>query len=398
MATESTTDYVNDYDMYSPELAHRWDEVVEDLHSSGCPVSRSTIGEGYWITNTHASSTRIAADPERFTSGSGFMPNRPEDLPRIYPSEADTPIHETVRAAIDGWFRPKAVAAYEDDVRRIAAELIDRVREAGRDGAAVDLVRDFCNPLPGRVFCEAVLQMEVADLAELQHALEGSLLGSPEEKGASMTRAFVEMDRYLQERRDGERREDFVQDVLDVEFDGITWTDRVGILANVTLGGVGTTGFVLAAALQYLARHPEAREHLRADPKHIGPAVEEFLRFYAASPHNGRRVMEDTEIDGVLMKQGDYVVMSFGAASRDPAVFECPHQVDLERRGANRHMAFGAGVHRCPGSQLARLQLRIGLAAFLEAFPDFAVDDDFSAEYEIGNTRAIKGLPVRIDR
>ncbi len=388
------TDYVHDYDMYSSELAHRWDEVVEQLHGTGCPVSRSTIGEGDGITHTHESSTRIASDPGRFTSGSGFMPNRPADLPRIYPSEADMPIQKSVRGAIDSWFRPKAVAAYEDDVRRIAAELVDALREQAAAGAPVDVVRDFCNPLPGRVFCDAVLQMRVGSIADLQHALEGSLLGSPEERGASMERAFVEMDRYLRERQEAPPRDDFAQAVLDVEFDGITWADRVGILANVTLGGVGTTGFVLASALQYLARTPEAQAFLRADPERIGPAVEEFLRYFAASPHNGRRVMEDVEIDGTLMREGDYVVMSFGAASRDPAVFSCPHAVDLARKLPNRHMAFGAGIHRCPGSHMARLQLRIGISAFVDAFTDFSVAPGFVPSYEIGNTRALKALPL----
>jgi cytochrome P450 len=133
---------------------------------------------------------------------------------------------------------------------------------------------------------------------------------------------------------------------------------------------------------------------LAGDLSLLPTAIEEFLRFYASAPQLGRKATKDTEVSGTTIPEGDSVILSFGAASRDPDICPVPTSVVLDR-APNRHLAFGAGPHRCIGSHLARLNLRIGLETFLSRLPDFDVPPDFHPVYQIGVTRDMVELPLR---
>jgi cytochrome P450 len=387
----ATCDFGADYDMNSPELAARWDEVVPELHAR-CPVARSEVGEGYWVLNRHADVAAAAADWERFSNATGFMPDRPADMPYLYPEECDPPFHTAVRGAVQDFFRPKAVRAYEDEVRRHAEELVAALRAADEPEA----VAGFANALPGRVFCESVAGMPVGDVEGLQREFDLAILGPVAGRGAALQRAFDYVEAYLRRREEEPRRDDVVQAILDLDADGVDWDAKVGILANLTLGGVGTTGFVIASAIQHLADRPEDRARLVADPALLPGAIEELIRFFAPSPHDGRRVTAPVEVGGVAFAPGDYVILSFGAASRDPAVFDRPDELVLDRPLPNRHMAFGSGLHRCVGLHLAKLELRVGLEVFLREVPDYALAPGFAPAYQISNTRVIERLPLVI--
>ncbi len=390
------TDFARAYDMNSPELAHRWDEVVTDLHER-CPVARSEVGEGYWVLNKHETVTKVAGDWESFSNADGFMPDRPQEMPYLYPQESDPPFHKTLRDALNPYFRPKVLGAHEDGIRAIAREMVADIRARSADGD-VELIASFCNAFPGRVFGEAIAGMDADDITRIQATFDRAILGPVEGRGAAAQEAFEDVERYLRARQAGPRRDDVVQGILDLEFEGFDWKAKVGTFANLTLGGVGTTGFVFASALLHLARNPDARRWLTEDPARMRAAVEELIRFYAPSPHDGRRVMRDVEVDGSRFAKGEYVILSYGAASRDPAVFECPHEIVLDRKLPNRHTAFGSGIHRCIGNQLARIQLRVGLQEFLAEIPDFSVPEDFTPVYEISNTRVMQELRLVIGR
>src|SRR4051812_27403030 len=118
-------DFANDYDINAPELAEHWEDIVEELHESGCPVSRSQVGEGYWVLNRYEDIRECAQNWQVFSSTSGFMPNRPEGMPFWYPVECDPPFHDQLRAAINPFLGPKAIASYEPGIRKFADELID---------------------------------------------------------------------------------------------------------------------------------------------------------------------------------------------------------------------------------------------------------------------------------
>jgi cytochrome P450 len=148
--------------------------------------------------------------------------------------------------------------------------------------------------------------------------------------------------------------------------------EALGFGVNLLLAGRDATVDGLTTALVHLARVPADQERLRADPSLLARAVEELLRAYTPIGNLGRVTTRDVELDGTVIPAGTSVAVFYGSANRDPHAFEAPEQVRLDRR-ANRHVAFGHGVHRCIGSQVARLVLRVGIGAALDR-PPFALD------------------------
>ena len=173
--------------------------------------------------------------------------------------------------------------------------------------------------------------------------------------------------------------------------------DKVGTLCQLTIGGIGTTGYAFSGGLYHLATHPEDWRQLIAEPARIPQALDEFLRLFLGVVNMARRVKTEVALGGVSMKAGDRVLLSFGAACRDPAVYSDPNTLDIERK-AVPNLAFGAGVHRCIGESLARLVLQVGYEEFLTRIPEFTVAEGFVPEYETGSTRHMVTLPLRFAR
>ncbi|HZZ52330.1 MAG TPA: cytochrome P450 [Pseudonocardia sp.] len=381
-------DYRLDYDLGEPELNERWDDVVADLHDGGgCPVARSDVGEGYWIVNRYDDVVRCAKDWQTFTASSGFMVNRPEGLPYFAPGEADPPLHAQLRAALDPFLRPSVVRGLQDTIRATADALIDKFIADGH----TDVVASFANPLPQAIFSVELAGMDPADMPFLLKTF--SLSGPMEERGPNFAKGMAKIEEYLRRRSQDPSRGDIVDALLAFEHPDYGWTGKVGTLSQLTIGGIGTTGYVFAGGLHHLATHPIDRRLLIEDPDRIGRALDEFLRFYMGAPNMARRATVDVELGGTPIRAGDRVLLSFGAASRDPAVTERPNVVDITRRQV-RHLAFGAGNHRCIGASLARPILKIGFEQFLRRIPDFAVPDGFEPRHETGNTRHMLELPL----
>jgi cytochrome P450 len=377
------------YDMNSPELAEHWEEVVDELHSA-CPIARSEVGEGYWVMNRHEDIRAATLDWEAYSSGTGFAPNRPPEMPYFVPVECDPPFHTSLRRALTPYLAPAKVAPYEEAVRGHARDLMESFR--GRD--QIEAVWEFSNMLPALGFCVTVAGMTVEDMRYMQEKFEVGMLGPMEDRAPAMQAAMGRMEDYLTRRKDEPPRGDIIDEILQLEFEGYGWEQRVMTLTTLTLGGVGTTGYVLASALYYLGDHPEERRRMIEQPEIWQTAIEEFLRYYPPSPHDGRRLTEERTAGGCTFDPGDYVVIHYGAANRDPEVFDDPAALLLDRALPNRHLTFGWGPHRCPGSHLARLEIRVGLEEFLAAFPDYRLPDDFRPNYQISNTRVIEQLPL----
>ena len=379
-------DYRQDYDLGDPELNARWDDVIADLQQ-GCPVARSEVGEGYWIVNRYDDVTRCAKDWQRFSASDGFMVNRPAGLPYFAPGECDPPLHDHLRSVLEPYLRPKAVAALEPVIRAHANRLID----AFIDTAQADVVSLFANPLPQVVFSVNVAGMDPADMPFLTEVF--SLSGPMPARAANFARGMAKVEAYLRARSTQTARGDIVDALLAFDYPDFTWADKVGALCQLTIGGIGTTGYAFSGGLYYLATHAEQRALLVSDHARIPRAIDEFLRLFMGAPNMARRVKADVTVAGTSMATGDRVLLSFGAASRDPAVCERPHDIDLARSSV-RHLAFGAGTHTCIGASLARLILRIGYEEFLTRIPEFRVEPGFNPEYETGNTRHMVRLPL----
>ena len=389
MSTEPfKRDYRRDYDLSDPELNARWDDLVADLHN-GCPVARSEVGEGYWVVvNRYEDVTRCAKEWPTFSAADGFMVNRPEGLPYFAPGECDPPLHDKLRAALGPYFRPKVVARLEQTIRKHANALIDAFIADGN----AEIVSRFANPLPQVVFAVEVAGMDPADMPFLLEVF--SLSGPMEARAINFGRGMAKVEEYLRRRSEEGPREDIVDALLAFEHAGYGWRDKVGTLCQLIIGGIGTTGYAFSGGLYYLATHPEDRRLLVEDPARIPRAIDEFLRMFMGAPNMARRVKVEVELGGTRMAPGDRVLLSFGAASRDPAVCERPNEIDLTR-SPNRHLAFGAGNHSCIGASLARLVLQFGYEEFLTRIPNFTVPDGFVPAYETGNTRHMVQLPLR---
>jgi cytochrome P450 len=168
----------------------------------------------------------------------------------------------------------------------------------------------------------------------------------------------------------------------------------MGMLMLLVGGGFDTTTALTAHALEWLAQHPDERARLRAEPSLLGPATEEFLRYFTPAPGDGRTIAQDVEVDGVVLKEGERLWLSWAMANRDPELFENPDDVVLDRKG-NRHFSFGLGVHRCIGSNVARTVFKSMLTAVLARMPDFRCDPAGAVHYEtIGVIQGMQHLPA----
>ncbi len=169
-----------------------------------------------------------------------------------------------------------------------------------------------------------------------------------------------------------------------------------GTIVLLLLAGVDTTWSAIGAALWHLAGHLDDRRRLVAEPDLMGRAVEELLRAYAPVTM-ARLVAKDVEFDGCPMREGDWVLLPFPAANRDPSVFEEAGQVVIDRE-VNRHASFGLGIHRCLGSNLARMEVRVAVEEWLRRFPDFELADPEVVTWSGGQVRGPRRLPIRILR
>lgn len=241
------------------------------------------------------------------------MPNRPEDMPYWYPTECDPPFHDELRKVINPFLSAKAVARHEHAIRATANELVDDFIAEGE--VEVEVMSQFANVLPVRIFCQAVIGMPAEDMPFLQENLQAGLLGPAEESGVAMTRVLEHIERYLEQRAQEEPRGDVVDAILGFDWPGYEFVDKAGTVAQLTSGGITTTGFVFAGALLHLAGNPEDRRRLVEDPSLMPRALDEFLRFYAPAPHHGRRTTREVEVNSTTIPADERVVLGLGLAT-----------------------------------------------------------------------------------
>jgi cytochrome P450 len=261
----------------------------------------------------------------------------------------------------------------------------------------VDAARDYAQHIPVRVIAD-MLGFPPEDGPQFREfvndLLEGINLES-EEREARIGRLFDYLLEQVHDHLD-RPREDLTTYLLEAEIYGqkLTADHVVGTMALLLIAGIDTTWSAIGSSLWHLARVPGDRRRLVAAPELLPTAVEEFLRAYAPVTM-ARLVTGDVTWRGVDMKADDWILLSFPAANRDPAQFERAGEVVVDR-AVNRHAAFGLGIHRCLGSHLARMELRVALAAWLERVPEFSLADPGAVTWSTGQIRGPRSLPVRI--
>lgn len=391
---EIVTDWASDYDIFDPGYVSDPFPIWDELRPR-CPVAHSERWGGSWLPTTYADVTAIARDVENFSSRSiGVVPPPVEGdamLPNgVPPISADPPEHTWTRRLLLPWFAPGRVLEYERYTRGLCRELMAGLVLTGRADAAVQ----YAQQIPVRVIALVLGVPEsmsdvftgwVRDVLEFAHDEQ------------RRTRARDELVAYfLQEMavRRANPSGDLISVLLQTEVDGAPVSDGhiLGTVALTLIAGVDTTWSAIGAALWHLATHDDDRRRLVAEPELLPTAIEELLRAY--SPVTMARIVAaDVEVSGCPMQEGDRVLLSFPAANRDPEAFPDADRVVIDRE-VNRHVAFGAGIHRCAGSNLARMELRVALEEWLAAIPEFRLDPAGLVTWAGGQVRGPRTVPV----
>lgn len=385
-------DIYNDFDLDAPVFNDKHVEIIDDLVEK-CPVAHSKVGEGYYLVAQNKLVREVGQNWRTFSAAKGYMPNRPDGLPYLYPEESDPPLHTAWRQALNPFMGPSTIKEYEATIRSDANALIDRFIDKGE----CEFVSEFAALLPGWAFFKNVLGVPIDDLDRLVDGVEdGTFNPDPEVRAAKFGYVFQYLGEYLEKRSKEEPRGDMVDMIAaGVTYEDGTesaWADRVSVLVDMTFGGIATTTYVMASGMHYLAQNPEARKILLSDPDTYMPrAIEEFARVYAPVVALGRTCTKDVEIGGRQLKEGDFIMMLYAGASRDPRVVEDPKTIDITRETV-LHSAFGVGIHRCIGSNLARLELRATFEEFLRRIPEYKVKPGGEPTYVSGFLRSMRSV------
>lgn len=408
-STAPVLDWAADYDIFDPAYVADPYGIWDELRATR-PIAHTDRWGGSWLPTRYADVNEIAHDIETFPSGNGISVVPIVDIgpgsdaaagahipaplltAGVPPISADPPLHTWTRRLVLPTMSPARVAEYEVFTRALCRRLVDDIFAAGGGDAAVQ----YAQQIPVRVI--------------------GHILGVPESMSATFTdwvrdvlefahdperrrRGVLGIIGYLQgaiAERQADPKDDFITELLQSEHDGepIGLPVVMGMCALLLIAGIDTTWSSIGSTMWHLATHPEDRRRLIAEPELMPTAIEEFLRAYAPVTM-ARRLIEDKEYKGCPMKAGERVLMNFPAANRDPEVFPDPNIVILDRQ-QNRHLAFGAGIHRCAGSNLARMELRVAVEEWLARIPEFALTDASAVTWAGGQVRGPRSIPVRV--
>ncbi len=395
--TGPVSDWATDFSHLEPEWSADPYPIQDDLRQR-CPIAHTERFGGGWLPVRYEDVAAIAYDTERFSSRSIIMGNfrPPAELAPVGgspPISSDPPFHRDARKLLLPAFTKSAVARQEPATRAYCHALIDAFE--GQD--VVDAARDFAQHIPMRVIAD-MLGFPQEDGPRFREFVESTLEGinlPPEERIERMGRLFDYLLAQIHHHLD-HPREDLTTFLINAELYGRKLeADHVaGTMALLLIAGIDTTWSAIGASLWHLAKTPADRERLVAEPGLLPTAMEEFLRAYAPVTM-ARLVKDDMRWHGADMKADDWILLSFPAANRDPAQFDRAGDVVIDR-AVNRHAAFGLGIHRCVGSHLARMELRVALDVWLERIPSFSLDDPSQVRWSAGQIRGPRSLPLRI--
>jgi cytochrome P450 len=391
-------DWATEFDHTSDAYAAVAPEVWDELRRA-CPVAHSDAHGGVWLPTRHADVTAIAHDTDDFSS-EGVIVNvfKPEGLaPMGYapPITSDPPFHAEARRLLLPAFSPKAIAALEDGARATCRELLDELLRDGAD--VVDAAGSYAQHIPVRVIAD-MLGLPKEDGHRFREFIH-RILDKPGEYTGTVAPEDTlvhYLTGHIERRRTEPPRDDLIGFLLEAEMGGERLTnDHIfGTIALLVIAGIDTTWSAIGASLWHLAQSPGDRRRLATDPDVLPFAVEEFLRFYAPVTM-ARIAATDTEIGGCPVAERDWVLLPFPAANRDPEAFERADEFVIDRE-RNRHVAFGLGIHRCLGSNLARLELTVAVDEWMKRLPHFELADPDTVRWSTGQVRGPRRLPLRI--
>lgn len=391
-ATEPITDeWCRDhFDHLSSELAADFHPTLARMRAR-CPVAHSDRYGGFWVATGYEDVLRVAQDWDTFSSAQGLtVPPAPIAVRNI-PVEVDPPAHRAYKRIINAHLTPAAVAPWEQRTRDLVTRLVDGFVEAGR----CDFMADFARPYPALSFFDVAINAPAGDVEKVAYLASKS--SAPNDPDAAECWAGLSqwIRDFVERRRQEPPKGDVVDAIVTADIEGrpITSDEIVGMVQLLVLGGLETTAGALGSMMVRFCREPAIPGALRRSPQLIPRAIEELLRLDGPFVAIARTVTRDTELGGQPVKEGEKVVISWASACRDEQEFSDPDAFDLDR-ASNRHLAFGAGPHRCAGSNLARLNLRVALEELLARLDDLRLDDGADVHFHTTFTRSPLEVPI----
>jgi cytochrome P450 len=396
------------FDHHSTEFARDWAGDYRRLRERS-PRAWSDAYDGFWVATDLSDIIGVAQQPEVFSAHKDIDPETgvatggvtipPSGAVRGIPNEADNPEWEGIRRLINRRFAPRAIEERRERARQFAAAVIDEVIEKGE----LDFVDHLTNPVPALVTMEifGFPLHEWPKIADPFHKMVYTPIDDPSFpetiRGLDYFRQRVGEEIVL---RRQEPKDDFLTVLATGTNDGepLTETQIKDLSFNILAGGVDTTTALTSSTLVHLGRHPQDRQKLIDNPDLLPFACEEFMRYFSPIPALCRTALSDTDVNGWKIGKGERVMLAYGAANRDPAVFDDPDTVILDRF-PNKHIGFGAGMHRCLGSFLARMMWQVMIAEVLERLPDYELVEEGLRPYpSIGGVNGWINIPARFTR
>ena len=390
------TDWVHDFDHTDPRWTENPFPIWDELRAE-CPVVHTERFLGCYMPTTYEAVRQVAYDTEHFSSRRVIVrdirPDAPQSAP---PITSDPPEHKPAKQLLLPPFTPDAMTKLEPRVRAICNELIGEFIAEGKCDAAARYTRH----IPVRAIAHMLgIPDKDGDLfiKWIHEILELGIKDNDVLMGA-----VRDMNEYFFDQIEHRKKhptDDLISTLMNArDKDGQPLSDAhvLGSLRLLLIAGIDTTWSAIGASLWHLAKTPADRERLIAEPELMPTAVEELLRAYAPVTM-AREVMKETVISGCPVKPGNMVLLSFPAANRHPAMFPDAGKVVIDRK-ENRHAAFGLGIHRCVGSNLARMEMTVAIEEWLKRIPDFRLDPAGQVTWSEGTVRGPRQLPVLFGR
>jgi cytochrome P450 len=376
-------------DIYNADMSAVLDEALEHARTH-CPVSHSDANGGYHLVSRYADVTAVLGDDARFSSkgGKSLPPRQLLDMP---PLDSDPPEHRGYRRLLNPFFSRRGLERHEPAIREIARGLIDEFIGSGQ----FEVVEDYASPLTAATLCRVILNLdddEVMATARKRVVAIGE--GNAAQAWVELTEFLTTLIRERKPAGDG----NVLDAVLSGEIDGTPLTDeeKLGIIIVLFLGGLDTTRAQITCLAHHLAVHPELEQRLR-NPGWVRTDLDEFLRHDSVVTALARRVTGPTELNGVALGAEDRLLVHYYSANHDAEQFERPDEFFFGR-GRNPHVAFGLGIHRCLGSNLARLQIQVAFDELLARVTNLRIAQGAPITMSSGVTRMPEALPLAFER
>lgn len=383
---------VFDFDMYMDS------RFSNGLYEAYMQVQREAPGffytprnGGHWVAIRHKDVLEVAQNADGlFTSWRQGIPRPPEDLmmPRMIPVDMDGEEHRKYRRILAPIFSPVEVAKMEGKIRELAIDLIEGIKNSGQ----AEFVEAIGIPMPVKFFM-SMMGMPLERYKEFVEWVDRFFNTNDTDTRTDVGfKIYVYLDELIKDRQ-VRPQDDLISKIIAAEVDGerIPYEIVMGMCTLLFVGGLDTLTNAMSFIVRYLALNPDKQMELRNNPKIIPEAVEELLRRFAFA-NSIRMVLDDCTFNGIQLKKGDPVLLCFPMAGLDDQIIENPGSVDFARP-VKTHFVFGGGQHRCAGSHLARLELKIMLEEFFKRIPQFTQNE--TATFRPGIVSAIRNVKLR---